>query len=154
MKKNRHVKILELISKYEIETQDELLEHLKNEGFDVTQATVSRDIRELDIIKITTDRGTYKYTSSRAPQLQTKKSVYFASAVADAVQSINYAQNIIVIKTTPGMSSPVAVAIDNIAEPRILGCVAGDDTIIIVTTDGASAHEIGNKMRSLLSGVV
>lgn len=152
MKKNRHIKIFELISRYDIETQDELLEHLRREGFDVTQATVSRDIRELDIIKVTTDKGTYKYTSSHVPQLQTKKSLSFANALVDSVQSVNFAQNIIVIKTTPGMSSPVAVAIDNIRETRILGCVAGDDTIIVVTTDSGSACEIGGKMKKLLSG--
>ena len=153
MKKNRHVKIFELISKYEIETQDELLDHLRREGFDVTQATVSRDIRELDIVKISTDRGTYKYTSAHAPQLQSKKSMSLANALVDAVQSVTCAQNIIVIKTTPGMSSPVAVAIDNLSDPRILGCVAGDDTIIMVTSDNVSAQEVGGRLKSLLSGI-
>ncbi|MBQ7358400.1 MAG: arginine repressor [Clostridia bacterium] len=152
MKKNRHVKIYELISKHEIETQDELLDYLRAEGFDVTQATVSRDIRELDIVKITTDRGTYKYTSSHSPQVQGKKSVSLANTLTDAVQSVNFAQNIIVVKTTPGMSSPVAVAIDNLAEPRILGCVAGDDTIIVVVTDNEAAYDITSKMKLMLSG--
>ena len=152
MKKNRHVKIYELISKHEIETQDELLDYLRTEGFDVTQATVSRDIRELDIVKITTDRGTYKYTSSHSPQVQSKKSVSLANTLTDAVQSVNFAQNIIVVKTTPGMSSPVAVAIDNLAEPRILGCVAGDDTIIVVVTDNEAAYDITSKMKLMLSG--
>ena len=152
MKKNRHVKILELISKHEIETQDELLDYLREEGFEVTQATISRDIRELDIVKITTSKGTYKYTSSKRQQAQPKSAVSFADTLVDSVHSVNFAQNIIVINTTPGLSSPIAVAIDNLSEPRILGCVAGDDTIIVVVTDKDSAYEIGRNMKSLLSG--
>lgn len=151
MKKNRHVKIFELISKYEIETQEELLDYLHEEGFDVTQATVSRDIRELDIVKVTTNKGTYKYTSSRSQGNTQKSSTALAGAIADAVQSVNFAQNIIVIKTAPGMSSPVAVAVDNLAEPRILGCVSGDDTIIVIVTDSESAYRIGSEMKSLLA---
>lgn len=152
MKKNRHIKIFELISKYEIETQEELLDYLKEEGFDVTQATVSRDIRELDIVKMTTKRGTYKYTASHATQKQSSGAASFANALVDSVQSVNFAQNIIVVKTTPGMSSPVAVAIDNLSEQRLLGCVSGDDTIIVVATDSEAAYDIGNRMKSLLSG--
>ncbi len=152
MKKNRHLKIFELISKYEIDTQEELMEYLREEGFDVTQATVSRDMRELDIVKVTTGRGTYKYTSARNQAQKNKSSASLATALVDAVQSVNFAQNIIVIKTTPGMSSPVAVAIDNLPDTRILGCVSGDDTIIVVVTDIDTAYELGSKMRMLLSG--
>lgn len=151
MKKKRHMKIFELISKYEIETQEELLEYLSAEGFNVTQATVSRDIRELDIVKVTTNKGTYKYTSARSQNNSHKASSSLANAMADAVMSVNFAQNIIVIKTSPGMSSPVAVAIDNLSESRILGCVAGDDTIIVIVTDSESAYRIGSEMKSLLA---
>ncbi len=153
MKKNRHIKIFELISKYEIETQEELLDYLREEGFDVTQATVSRDIRELDIVKVTTKRGTYKYTAAHTPQKQSGGAATFANTLVDSVQSVNFAQNIIVVKTTPGMSSPVAVAIDHLAEPRILGCVSGDDTIIVVVTDSGAAYDIGSRMKTLLSGM-
>lgn len=152
MKKNRQHKILELISKHEIDTQDELIAYLEAEGFAVTQATVSRDIRELDIVKVTTGRGTYKYTASRAGAAR-GSSVSLVSAIVDCVQSVSAAQNIIVLKTTPGMSAPVAVAIDKLAEPRILGCVAGDDTIIVVVTDSGAAHEIGSNIKGLLAQV-
>ena len=149
MKKNRHLKIYELISKHEIETQDELIDYLRAEGFDVTQATVSRDIRELNIVKVTTKRGTYKYTASHAqPKPVTTP---FANALVDSVQSVNFAQNIIVIKTIPGMSSAIAVAIDGLSEPRLLGCVSGDDTIIVIATDADAAYDIGSRMKDLLS---
>lgn len=150
MKKNRQHKILELIAKYEIDTQDELIDYLEKEGFAVTQATVSRDIRELDIVKVTTSKGTYKYTASRASS-EGKRTASLASALVDCVYSVNFAQNIIVLKTTPGMSNPVAVAIDKLDESRILGCVAGDDTIIVVTTDNEAAYEIGSNVKRLLS---
>ena len=150
MKKNRQHKILELIAKYEIDTQDELIDYLDKEGFAVTQATVSRDIRELDIVKVTTSKGTYKYTASRASS-EGKRTASLASALVDCVYSVNFAQNIIVLKTTPGMSNPVAVAIDKLDESRILGCVAGDDTIIVVTTDNEAAYEIGSNVKRLLS---
>ncbi len=149
MKKNRHLKIYELISKHEIETQDELIDYLRAEGYDVTQATVSRDIRELNIVKVTTKRGTYKYTASHA---QPKPSTTpFANALVDSVQSVNFAQNIIVIKTIPGMSSAIAVAIDGLSDTRLLGCVSGDDTIIAVATDAEAAYDIGSRMKELLS---
>ncbi len=149
MKKNRHIKIYELISKHDIETQDELIDYLRAEGYDVTQATVSRDIRELNIVKVTTKRGTYKYTASHAQQKPS--TTPFANALVDSVQSVNFAQNIIVIKTIPGMSSAIAVAIDGLAEPRLLGCVSGDDTIIVVATDSEAAYDIGSRMKDLLS---
>ncbi len=153
MKKNRQEKILELISKYEIETQDDLLELLRQEGVETTQATVSRDIRELDIVKMTTERGTYKYVSALIPKNTQKKSVPFARGLVDAVVSVSCALNIIVVKTSPGMSSPVAVAIDSFDDARILGCVSGDDTIIIVVRDEESAFELCEKMKAMLSEV-
>lgn len=153
MKKNRQEKILELISRYEIDTQDELIECLGREGFEVTQATVSRDIRELGIIKMSTERGTYKYAVSGAPHSGQRVQRALVSGLVDAVLSVSCAQNIIVVKTSPGMSSPVAVAIDAIDDARILGCVSGDDTIIIVATDSECARELGGKMKAMLSEV-
>lgn len=153
MKKKRHEKILELISRYEIETQDELIECLGREGFEVTQATVSRDIRELGIIKMSTERGTYKYAVSGASRVGQRAQRAFVNGLFDAVVSVSCAQNIIVVKTSPGMSSPVAVAIDALDDKRILGCVSGDDTIIVVAADSESATELGGKMKALLSEV-
>ena len=99
---------------------------------------------------MTTSKGTYKYTASRASS-EGKRTASLASALVDCVYSVNFAQNIIVLKTTPGMSNPVAVAIDKLDESRILGCVAGDDTIIVVTTDNEAAYEIGSNVKRLLS---
>lgn len=151
MKKNRHEKILELISRYEIETQDELMSCLCKEGFEVTQATVSRDIRELGIIKMSTERGTYKYAVSGTSRAGQRAQRAFVSGLVDAVLSIRCAQNIIVVKTSPGMSSPVAVAIDAFDDERILGCVSGDDTIIVVAVDSDAAQELGVRMKAMLS---
>ena len=149
MKKNRQHKILELIAKYEIDTQDELIDYLEKEGFAVTQATVSRDIRELDIVKVTTSKGTYKYTASRASS-EGKRTASLASALVDCVYSVNFAQNIIVLKTTPGMSNPVAVAIDKLDESRILGCVAGDDTILVATRNETAAKSFSERIRIIM----
>ena len=146
MKKGRQEKILELIKKYEIETQDELMEFLGEEGYIVTQATVSRDIRDLDLVKIAVPGGSYKYVASGIP----KKTVglgSFSHTVADTVQSVICAQNIIVLKTATGMAQAVAIAIDRIPDADILGCVAGDDTIIIVTPDAAVATTVAERLR-------
>lgn len=152
MKNNRQKKIIEIISNRDVETQDELIEYLRQEGFHVTQATVSRDIRELDIIKISTENGRYKYTTSFTPESNVKLSGAFAGSLPGGlISSISCAGNIIVIKTTPGMSGAVAVAVDNMSDPEILGCVAGDDTIIAVVSDENNAGDIVNRMKSALS---
>lgn len=152
MKNNRQKKIIEIISSRDVETQDELIECLRQEGFHVTQATVSRDIRELDIIKISTDSGRYKYTASFVPESNVKLSGTFGGSLSGGViSSINCAGNIIVIKTSPGMSGAVAVAVDSMSDPEILGCVAGDDTIIAVVSDENYAKDIVVKMKSALS---
>ena len=120
MKKNRQLMILEIISKHNVETQDELIEYLRKENFHVTQATVSRDIRELDLIKVTTPQGIYKYTMANASENDRKKSGGLGNVVVNAVVSIDFAQNIIVLKTSPGMSGAVAVEIDRLSIPEIL----------------------------------
>ncbi len=150
MKKNRQMKILEIISKNEVETQDDLIELLKEEDYYVTQATISRDIRELDLIKITTPSGKYKYTVGAHSAHANSKKNHIGNAVIHAINSIEYGQNIIVIKTLPGMSDAVAIDIDRTSVPEILGCIAGDDTVFVATRDTQSAEQICARLKDLL----
>ena len=151
MKKGRQEKILELITKFEIETQDELMEFLFEEGYQVTQATVSRDIRDLNLVKVALPGGSYKYVVSGVP----KKSVSFSGApnhsVTDAAHTVICAQNLIVIHTAPGMAQAVAISLERITDPLILGCVAGDDTILVVTPDNDSAEAVTARLKKYLS---
>jgi transcriptional regulator of arginine metabolism len=150
MKKGRQEKILELIKKYEIETQDELMEFLGEEGYIVTQATVSRDIRDLDLVKIAVPGGSYKYVASGIPK-KIAGLGHLSHSVADTVQSVICAQNIIVLRTSMGMAQAVAIAIDRMPDEDILGCVAGDDTIIIVTPDNDVATAVAARLKKQLS---
>lgn len=151
MKKGRQEKILELITKYEIETQDELIEFLGEEGYNVTQATISRDIRDLELVKVAMNDGAYKYVVSHVSKKGTRQTGLLAHPMVDTVINITCAQNIIVVKTTPGMAQAVAISIDNIHDNDILGCVAGDDTIIIVTADNEQALSVSARLKKLLS---
>lgn len=148
MKRIRQEKLLELISKYEIETQDELIERLRESGFEVTQATVSRDIRELKISKMTTGKGTYRYVLPKhtAPASNMK----FNSALIDALISIDYACNIVVLKTHAGLANAVAVGLDSMHLDNILGCVAGDDTILLVSRSEDAASQIADRFRNMI----
>lgn len=151
MKKNRHEKMLELISRYEIETQDELIERLRENGYDVTQATVSRDIRELKIAKMTTGKGTYRYVLPK--QVEHGAGIKFSAALIDSITSVEAAQNLVVIKTFPGLASAVAGGIDRMGLSQILGCVAGDDTIMVVTTDNDCASMFAMQIHDLLRNI-
>ena len=144
--------MLEIISKHEVETQDELIELLRAEDYYVTQATVSRDIRELDLIKISTQRGTYKYTVSSHAENEKKKASHFGNALVSSIASVDFAQNIIVVKTVPGMSNAIAIEVDRVHIPDMLGCVAGDDTIIMVMRSEAVAMDVSSRLREILSG--
>ena len=148
MKRIRQEKMLELISKYEIETQDELIERLRECGFEVTQATISRDIRELKISKMTTGKGTYRYVLPK--QNTMVPNMKFNSALIDALISIDYACNIIVLKTHAGLANALAVGIDAMHLEDILGCVAGDDTILMVSRSEEAARHIANRIREMV----
>lgn len=148
MKRNRQEKLLELISRYEIDTQDELIARLRDCGFEVTQATVSRDIRELKISKMMTGKGSYRYVLPK--QTASGAGQKFSTALIDSIVSVDSACNIVVIKTYPGLANAVAVGIDNLNFSQILGCVAGDDTIMIATRDYESADMICNRLHELL----
>lgn len=128
MKKRRHEMIVDFISNYDIETQEELVSYLRQEGFDVTQATVSRDIRELNLSKISTGGGRQKYIV--LPKEDGKLSDKYIRVLRDGFVSMNMAQNILVIKTVQGMAMAVAAAVDAMKMPEIVGCIAGDDTIM------------------------
>lgn len=149
MKKSRHEKMLELISKYEIDTQDELMMRLRESGFQVTQATVSRDMRELKIAKMTTGKGTYRYVLPR--QADADSGMKLNTTLTDSIISVDYAGHLVVLKTRPGLANAVAAGIDSMNLPQILGCVAGDDTIVIVSREEASAEELTAHFGTLMN---
>ena len=142
MKSKRQEKILEIISKNNIETQEDLITALKNEGDNATQATASRDIRQLKLLKVMVD-GVYKYV---APKTDNDDVSEYNLALMSSIRSINYACNNVVLKTNPGLAQAVAAGIDSMNFAEILGCVAGDDTIIVVTVSEAAAASIVEKI--------
>jgi len=148
MKIARHAKILELIETYEIETQDELAQKLCEEGFNVTQATVSRDIREMKLTKIATEKGRQKYAviSSHDSEVTERMTRVFREAVI----KMDYAQNMIVIHTLGGMGMAVAVALDNMQNNEILGTIAGDDTVFCVVRSHNQAAVIIEKLYRII----
>ena len=136
MKGNRHQKIIELVDNYEIETQEELADRLREEGFQVTQATVSRDIRALKLSKVSCGNGRQKYVAMK--QDDTHLSAKYSRVLKDGFVSMDKAQNILVIKTVSGMAMAVAAAVDAMEMEEIVGSIAGDDTIMaaVRTTEG------------------
>ncbi len=147
MKYSRHSKILELIEKYQIETQEELADKLKEHGMDVTQATVSRDIKELRLIKVMVDDMHYRYApiSHSEGSINNKLLTIFTQSFV----SCDYANNIVVIKTLPGMAQASASAVDMLKWPEIVGTIAGDDTIMIVCRAELIAEELVNKLSKM-----
>lgn len=147
MKYNRHAKILEIIEKYVIETQEELADKLKELGMDVTQATVSRDIKELRLVKVMAEDGRYKYASmSHAENPISNK---LLTVFIESFISCDYANNIVVVKTLPGMAQASASAIDALKWNEILGTIAGDDTIMIVCRAEKIAEGLVEKLSKL-----
>lgn len=148
MKYNRHAKILELIEKYPIETQEELANKLREHGMNVTQATVSRDIRELKLIKVMTDDQHYLY----APVSRKEGAINdrLLTIFSESFTGIDYAGNIVVIKTLPGMAQGSASALDALKWSEIVGTIAGDDTIMVVCRTGKTAEELVNKLNKLI----
>lgn len=150
MKKNRHEKIIEIVEKYDVETQDELIEYLRKTGYEVTQATVSRDIRELKLTKVMSEKGSYRYELPKTNEsLSTFK---FSHALAESITSVDYAMHTVIVKTFPGMAQAVAVGIDNLHLPVILGCVAGDDTIIIIARSAEAAADLNTRIKEIIRG--
>ena len=148
MKTNRQSKIIEIIQKNEVETQDELSALLEKDGFRVTQATVSRDIRELKLTKIPTASGRQKYPLiTDAPENLSKK---YERVLREGFLSMDMAQNILVIKTVSGMASAVCAAIDAMKMREIVGSIAGDDTIMCAIRTVDDTYAVMKKIRRIV----
>ena len=150
MKSQRQAKILEIITNKSIETQEQLLSELQAEGFRGTQATISRDIKELRIVKELTSLGTYRYTISTS-DLGNTFSARLNTIFRECVISFDYAQNIIVVRTLPGLASAAGSAIDAMNMNTIVGTLAGDDTVMIVMRDTNAAATLCGEIKSLLN---
>nr|WP_317412213.1 arginine repressor [uncultured Solibaculum sp.] len=147
MKAKRHAKILELIQQRPIDTQEELLKSLKEYGYDVTQATVSRDIKELRLIKSLDRAGRYRYSSAK--QDMDGISSKFHSLFADAVISIDYAQNILVVKCFSGMANAACAALDSMHWEGVVGTLSGDDTFLIICRSESHAVSLVTELKKL-----
>lgn len=148
MKTKRQRKIIELISDYEVETQEELAKLLIDNGFAVTQATVSRDIRELNLTKIAVKSGKQKYAvpNSTSMVLNSK----YMRVLNDGILSIETSSNIMVVKTVSGMAMAVGAAIDAINIKEIIGCIAGDDTIMCVIKEAENANKVKEYLENFI----
>ena len=148
MKANRQKKILEIVNRFTVMTQDDLIARLSMEGYDVTQATISRDIRELQLTKVLSGKGTYRYVAPKKEELAGGMKI--TAALVDSITSVEYAQNIVVIKTFPGLANAVASGIDNLSIPEVLGCVAGDDTIFVAARTEAVAKNFSERIHIMM----
>ena len=148
MKTKRQTKMLELIKKHDIETQEELSDYLQTEGYQVTQATVSRDIRELKLTKVAMSNGRQKYAA--LTEANEDLSEKYTRVFRDAFVSMDMAQNILVIKTVSGMAMAVAAAIDAMHLHEIVGCIAGDDTIMCAVRSVDDTIAVMSRLRKLV----
>lgn len=150
MKSQRQAKILEIISNKNVETQEQLLAELQEAGFRGTQATISRDIKELRIVKELTSFGTYRYATS-SNELNGTFSARLNTIFKECVVSFDYAQNLIVIRTLPGLANAAASAIDAMNMSTVVGSLAGDDTVMVVMRDMNAAATFCGEIRNLLN---
>lgn len=148
MKTRRHAKILEIINEFAVDTQEELLSHLKNAGFDVTQATVSRDIKELRLIKSLGNDGTYRYSTVKVEKESI--SAKFHSLFSDAVVNIDYAGNIVVVRCLPGMAQAACAALDAMQWGSVVGSLAGEDTFICITKDENRSVDLVTELKKMM----
>ena len=149
MKNQRQAKIMEIISNRNVETQEQLLSLLQQEGFRATQATISRDIKELRIVKELTNLGTYRYTAA-ANESNGTFTTRLNAIFRECVTSFDYAQNIIVIRTLPGLASAAGSAIDSMDMNKIVGTLAGDDTVMVVMRDNNAAAAFCGEIKNLI----
>ena len=149
-KKKRLQKILELIDQFDIETQEDLAEALRGAGFNVTQATVSRDIRELKLFKTRMENGGQKYAASRNESGLEEMTQRFVRVMKDGLISMDQAQNILVIKTVSGMAMAVAAALDSLKFHEVVGCIAGDDTIMCAVRTVEETTALMEKISGML----
>ncbi len=148
MKKTRHGKIIEIIEKNDVETQEELAGKLRESGFQVTQATVSRDIRELKLSKVPTGSGSQKYVVLK--QDDSHMGDKYIRVLRDGFTSMDTAQNILVIRTVSGMAMAVAAALDALKFSEIVGCIAGDDTIFAAVHSAEEADALIDKIQGMM----
>ena len=148
MKTKRHAMIAKLISSQNIETQEELASLLRDLGYSVTQATVSRDIKELRLVKVLTPEGHYKYATVEKAEADLQER--FIRMFSNCVLSINAAGNLIVIKTINGSASAAAEAVDSLKWPDIIGTIAGDNTIFIASRDGKSVSDVMKRFQKMM----
>ena len=147
-KVKRHIKIRELITENDIETQDELVEHLEYQGFNVTQATISRDIKELHLVKVPSSSGKYKYSlpaDQRFNPLEKLKRL-----IMDAFVKIDHTHLFIVLKTIPGNAHAIGALIDNLDWTEIMGTICGDDTCLIICRTEKEAIEVKDRFLNML----
>lgn len=150
MKSKRQAKILEIISTTNVETQEQLLQELQRAGFTSTQATISRDIKELRIVKELTSFGTYRYTTA-AREVPNSFLDRLNTIFRESVTHFDYAQNLVVIHTLPGLANAAASALDAMNMSVVLGTLAGDDTVFVVMRDSAAAASFCGEIKGLLS---
>ena len=148
MKQKRHRKILKILSEIDVKTQEQLTDELKNSGFKVTQATVSRDIKELGLIKLPLADGSYKYAVTKEEKNDSREHLTIFSK---SILSIQAAMHTIVVKTNSGMASAVAASLDAFIGHDVVGTIAGDDTILIITENPENAVEMATKLRRTFS---
>ena len=148
MKSARHNLILEIIEDKDIETQEELAEELKNHGVKVTQATVSRDIKELRLLKVLTPSGSYKYAT--ADKAENGLSERFIRMLAESLLSVAASNNLIVVKTLSGSANVAAEAPDSLHWPEILGTLAGDNTILLIIRSEAEAPDVVRRIQEMI----
>ena len=149
MRYSRQNKIVEIINNYEVDTQEKLAALLKEEGYEVTQATISRDIKELRLSKVAGSSGQSKYVQAGTNDVVLSEK--YIRVLKEALVSADVAGNLLVIHTVIGMAMAVATALDNLKLEEILGCIAGDDTIFCALRNGTDAEELKEKLNSILN---
>ena len=149
MKRKRHQQMMRLINEHDIKTQDQLTEMLRVEGFEVTQATVSRDIKELGLVKTNAASGGYKYSVRKAMEIQDTSE--HLTIFSKAVIRVDSALNQVVIKTFAGMAQAVAASIDSMMNHNMLGSIAGDDTVLLILRSEDEAQKTVDKLKRMFS---
>jgi transcriptional regulator of arginine metabolism len=149
MKGQRHVKIREIITNHEIETQDELVDTLRTAGYNVTPATVSRDIKELHLMKIALDDGRYKYSMPADQRINPMQRL--KRALSDHFVHIDYTDNLVVLKCLPGTANTISALLDSLEWNEIMGTISGDDTILIICRTKEQSGSFVDQIMSLLT---
>ena len=149
MKIKRHNKIMEIIANEDVETQEELIDHLKQDGFDVTQATISRDIKQLHLIKEPIGQGKYRYAIS-IQRNRLNIADKLRTIFRESIVSVDYAQNMVVLKTMSGLANAAAAALDSMRISYVVGSLAGDDTVLLILRDVDSARSFCDEIHEML----